>query len=81
MSNRRKIKPPTRHTTMLIGDLDASALAADYRCGHCNSQVGPAALGADGVTHIAILHDDGCPVLTGALTAIPDTMRAIRRRS
>lgn len=52
------------------------ALAANYRCGHCDSD--PATLTQDehGIWHLQIRHDDGCPVLTGALSDIPDTLRA-----
>lgn len=29
-----------------------------------------------GNPHLLIHHDDGCPVLTGAVSSIPDTLRA-----
>ncbi|WP_405797223.1 hypothetical protein [Streptomyces sp. NBC_01506] len=31
-----------------------------------------------GNPHLLIHHDDGCPVLTGAVSSIPDTLRAAR---
>lgn len=54
------------------------ALAAAYTCGHCNSD--PAKLTQDeyGIWHLAIGHDDGCPVLSRAVSDIPDTFRAIQ---
>lgn len=53
-----------------------TALAANYRCGHCNSE--PTKLTPDehGMWHLAIPHDAGCPVLTGAISALPDAIRA-----
>lgn len=53
------------------------ALAAAYACGHCNSD--PAQLVQDqyGIWHLAIGHDEGCPVLTGAVSDLPDAVRAI----
>ncbi|MBP2581634.1 hypothetical protein J3A78_002112 [Streptomyces sp. PvR006] len=58
---------------------DVLALAAAYTCGHCNSD--PARLTQDeyGIWHLAIGHDEGCPVLTRAVSDIPDTLRAFRR--
>lgn len=55
------------------------ALAANYRCGHCNSE--PARLAQDehGTWHLGIAHDDACPVLSGALSDLPDTLRAATR--
>lgn len=54
------------------------SLAAAYRCGHCNSD--PAVIAEDkfGMWRIAIPHDDGCPVLSGAVSDIPDTVRALQ---
>lgn len=54
------------------------ALAENYRCGHCNSD--PAKLIQDdrGMWHIGIPHDDGCPVLTGTVSDLPDTFRALK---
>lgn len=54
------------------------ALAAAYTCGHCNSD--PAQLAQDqfGIWHLAIGHDEGCPVLSGSVSDIPDTFRAIK---
>lgn len=65
-----------RRTDYIIGDIDPAALAANYQCGHCCSDT---ALGADpdtGGSRLEIRHDDGCPVLTGVLSALPDAVRA-----
>lgn len=65
-----------RHTDYVIGDFDVAVLAANYQCGHCLSE---AALGLDpdtGGPRLEIRHDDGCPVLTGVLSALPDAVRA-----
>lgn len=57
---------------------NVAALAAAYTCGHCNSN--PAELAQDqyGLWHLTIAHDEGCPVITGAVSNIPDTFRAIQ---
>lgn len=68
------------HTDYLIGLFDPSVLAANYRCGHCNSDT-RLTYDDHGMPHLVIEHDDGCPVLTGALTAAPDVLRASRRAS
>lgn len=55
------------------------ALAAAYQCGHCLSE--PAGLAQDagtGLWFIGIAHDDGCPVLSGAVSDVPDTFRALK---
>jgi hypothetical protein len=72
--------PQQGHTNYLIGLFDPSTFAANYRCGHCNSDTRLVHDGF-GVPHLVIEHDDGCPVLTGALTAAPDVLRASRRAS
>lgn len=46
-----------------------------YSCGHCNATASPAR-GPDGIGRALIRHDDTCPVLTGALADLPDTLRA-----
>ncbi|WP_411076658.1 hypothetical protein [Streptomyces sp. cmx-10-25] len=51
------------------------AVLANYQCGHCNSET-TVALDANGTAHLLIHHDDGCPVLTGTLSAAPDIARA-----
>lgn len=48
-------------------------LADAYKCGHCHSEVGFT------TERINIRHDDGCPVLAGALSDLPDAMRAAER--
>jgi hypothetical protein len=68
---------PTR-TDYLVGAINAEAIAATYQCGHCNSETSLTADDA-GIHHIAVHHDDGCPVLTGALPSAPDVARALTR--
>lgn len=51
------------------------AVLTNYQCGHCNSD-SSIKYNAAGTAHLLIHHDDGCPVLTGALSALPDTLRA-----
>lgn len=65
-----------RRSDYVVGDFDVAVLAANYRCGHCHSET---TLGTDpdtGGPRLEIHHDDGCSVLTGALSALPDTLRA-----
>lgn len=52
-------------------------IAANYTCGHCDSD--PASLTQDalGAWHLAIPHDDNCPVRTGAVSAAADVARAL----
>lgn len=64
------------HTDYLVGDLDPTTVAANYQCGHCNS-VTDVREDQYGITHLITQHDDGCPVLTGTLSTIPDTVRAV----
>ncbi|MEU1117809.1 MULTISPECIES: hypothetical protein [unclassified Streptomyces] len=66
---------PTR-TDFLVGAINTEAIAATYQCGHCNSTTEHRT--TNGVTSVAIHHDDGCPVLTGTLSAAPDALRAIQ---
>lgn len=64
------------HTTYAVGPSDLIALiAANYRCGHCTS-VTKARTDPHGNLHLNIHHDDGCPVLEGTLSPLPDTLRA-----
>ncbi|MER5211954.1 hypothetical protein ABT063_15575 [Streptomyces sp. NPDC002838] len=63
-------------TDYLFGDLDPSALAAAYQCGHCQSETSTRTDEA-GIVHLVVHHDDGCPVLTGVLSALPDAVRAV----
>ncbi|MFE3925596.1 hypothetical protein [Streptomyces sp. YIM B13508] len=61
----------------------ASAYAAWYRCSHCgDSETGPpsADLHTIGLAHIDIRHDDGCPVMGGTVSDIPDAVRALEAR-
>jgi hypothetical protein len=59
--------------------LSVLAIAANYRCSHCDND--PVLLTQDehGTWHLGIRHDDGCPVLAGALSDLPDTIRAAVR--
>lgn len=67
----------TRRTDAVIGHFDAAALAANYQCGHCNSETHSTTDQTTGIRHISIAHDPGCPVLTGTLTPLADTLRAL----
>ena len=54
-------------------------LAATYACGSCQSQVylpPPDQPPKDGLIRMNIGHDDGCPILSGALPDGPDSIRA-----
>lgn len=55
---------------------DARRIADAYECGHCRSEV-TLSRDAFGIHHLSVAHDDGCPVLTGALDALPDWLRAL----
>ncbi|MDJ1131766.1 hypothetical protein [Streptomyces iconiensis] len=63
-------------SNLVAGPADTiTAIATNYRCGHCNSET---ELHDDGgMPSIRIHHDDQCPVLTGTLSALPDTLRAM----
>jgi hypothetical protein len=52
-----------------------AALVCNYQCGHCNSDT-EVRTDQHGNPHLVIHHDDGCPVLTGHISTIPDTFRA-----
>ncbi|KJY18384.1 MULTISPECIES: hypothetical protein [unclassified Streptomyces] len=63
-------------TNLIAGPADLIALlVANYRCGHCNSET-EAWTDQHGNLHLNIAHDDGCPVLDGTLSSLPDTLRA-----
>lgn len=65
------------HRSNLVAGPSAllAALRANYQCGHCSSDT-TVKTDATGTTHVLVHHDDGCPVLTGALSAAPDIARA-----
>ncbi|MEV6833602.1 hypothetical protein AB0N17_03565 [Streptomyces sp. NPDC051133] len=63
-------------TDWLIGALNAGALAAAYQCGHCSSETSHTT-DDNGIVHVAVRHDDTCPVLAGALSSTPDVVRAL----
>lgn len=68
--------PKPAHSQLIAGPADLIAhIVATYRCGHCNSTT-KARTDQHGNPHLVIHHDDHCPVLTGTLSAIPDTLRA-----
>ncbi|MCB5166045.1 hypothetical protein LG634_14515 [Streptomyces bambusae] len=65
-----------RHSTLVAGPTGLIArLIAEYQCGHCTSAT-EAWTDHHGNPHLNIHHDDGCPVLTGTLSAVPDIARA-----
>ncbi|WP_327169206.1 hypothetical protein [Streptomyces subrutilus] len=65
-------------TNLVAGTTTAiNQLVARYRCSHCNSETEPWT-DHHGHLHLNIRHDAGCPVLDGALSSIPDTLRAAR---
>jgi hypothetical protein len=65
-----------RRTDYLVGDVDPDTIAAAYRCGHCHADTGTFTDEA-GIVHISVHHDDGCPVLTGVVSSVPDVARAV----
>ncbi|GAA2987620.1 hypothetical protein [Streptomyces fulvorobeus] len=73
---------PTR-TDFVAGPANTlAAMVTNYRCGHCTGVV--EALTTDettGAMHAYVRHDDGCPVLTGAVSPIPDTFRAATKET
>lgn len=50
--------------------------ARNYECGHCRSHVTDIFRDVSGIYHVMVGHDDGCPVLSGVLTDVPDALRA-----
>jgi N-acetylglucosamine kinase-like BadF-type ATPase len=65
-----------RRTCVVAGSgATIAAVIANYACGHCNSDT-DVHHDARGMPHLRIHHDDGCPVLAGALSPVPDTLRA-----
>ena len=65
------------HRSSLVAGPTAlmQAFLANYQCGHCNSETS-VKHDHTGTAHLLIHHDDGCPVLTGTLTAAHDIARA-----
>lgn len=66
---RKKTNKPHRIRRKTVAET-----AAAYRCGHCHSETTYRI--ADGFGRINIAHDDGCPVLAGTVSDLPDAMRA-----
>jgi hypothetical protein len=67
----RKPRPAPSGPPKVIKDF-----AKNYVCGHCRSRVAEVAQDASGIYHVRVFHDNGCPVLSGALTDMPDMVRA-----
>jgi ribosomal protein L37AE/L43A len=57
----------------------AERLAEEYRCGSCKSEPATMRELAPGTWVMGVGHDDGCPVLGGAVDPLPDTFRALDR--
>ncbi|MEU3227164.1 hypothetical protein ABZ695_28915 [Streptomyces sp. NPDC006976] len=72
---------PTRpaRTDIVAGRLeDLVVMLTNYRCGHCTGHVeGITTNDTTGAMHARVEHDTGCPVLTGSVSPIPDTFRAL----
>ena len=66
MSNRRRLKPPA----------SVAATGAAYRCSDCPSETGRPYRDRDGIWHVRILHEPGCPVLGGVTSPLADSLRA-----
>lgn len=69
MSNRRKLQPPP----------NVARYAAAYRCTDCTGRAGKIWRDHAGVWHVAIQHDDGCPVLTGRVSPAAADVAAVDR--
>ncbi|NUR03629.1 MAG: hypothetical protein HOY79_46105 [Streptomyces sp.] len=69
---------PIAFSTYAYGDPGVLArMVTDYRCGHCTGQVEELRTNdATGQLHATIRHNDGCPVLRGAVSQAPDMIRA-----
>lgn len=62
-------------TDYIAGYFDPAELAANYKCGHCDSDT-EVTTGDHGGLRLVIHHDSGCPVLNGVLSVLPDAQRA-----
>jgi hypothetical protein len=71
VSNRRRLTRPVPPPAV-------AALAASYECGHCDADIGRPYRDADGIWHLAVAHDDGCPVLGGTVPVSHAGRRAAR---
>lgn len=67
-SNRRQ-KPATA----------ARRLALAYQCGSCAADVREVTRDEFGIDHVNVVHDDHCPVLSGAVSDSGDIFRAASR--
>ncbi|SBV00566.1 hypothetical protein YW5DRAFT_01904 [Streptomyces sp. Ncost-T6T-1] len=74
--------PSTARTDLVLGHPeDLAALVTNYRCGHCTGRVeGLVTNNTTGGMHAFVQHDDGCPVLVGAVSPLPDTFRAAAKQ-
>lgn len=71
----------TVRTDFFTGSPETMAtMVSNYRCGHCTGVIETLATDdTTGTMHAYVQHDDGCPILTGAVCPIPDTFRAASR--
>lgn len=49
----------------------------NYQCGHCHADTMEIWKDANGRWNGQPVHDDGCPVKAGAISGIPDKVRAL----
>jgi hypothetical protein len=69
MSNRKR-----RH------DAPDPLLLAASRCRDCDSELGKPRMGADGIWHVTVKHDDSCPGLNG-VTPLPALIALLTPRT
>lgn len=67
---------PVHSTYVAAAPETVAAVVSAYRCGHCTGAV--VELVTDGpMVSARVEHDDGCPVLAGAVPVVPDLLRAV----
>jgi hypothetical protein len=76
MSRRGKRPRKLRGTVMVMAETDVARVATRYRCSHCNSDAA-LVLDAPKAYRLRVEHDDGCPVQSGAVSDVPDMLRAV----
>lgn len=65
-SPRRSRRRRAERRQLIIGKAEAvTALAAGFTCPDCHSNHGRTWVDEDGITHVTVEHDDGCPYLRG----------------
>ena len=69
MSNRRKLRPPS----------NVARYARAYRCTDCTGRAGKIWRDRYGIWHVAIAHDDECPVLGGRVSPAAADVAAVDR--